>query len=132
VKSTREGPRNLTFDTGALVALDRGDRRQWALLREAQRKGVLPVVPSPVITQAWRSSRQANLARALKLCAVESVDEDLAKEAGLLCGTTRTRDAVDAIVVASAARRRSMVVTSDVIDLARLAACTKGVTLDRA
>jgi hypothetical protein len=62
---------------------------------------------------------------------VEPVDEDLAKEAGLLCGATRTRDAVDAIVVASAARRRSMVATSDPIDLGRLAARTKGVTLGR-
>jgi predicted nucleic acid-binding protein len=131
VKGTRDGARNLTFDTGALVALDRGDRRQWARLREAQQKGIVPVIPSPVITQAWRSSRQANLGRALKLCAVEPVDEQLAKEAGQLCGTTRTRDAVDAIVVASAARRGSMIVTSDHTDLARLAACTKGVTLGR-
>lgn len=121
----------LTFDAGMLVALDRGDRRQWARLDAAERAGARPVVPSPVVTQVWRTSRQANLGRALKMCRIEAVDSDLARRAGELCAAARTRDAVDAIVVASAARRRSTVVTSDVGDIARLAACTKGVGVHR-
>jgi hypothetical protein len=123
--------RGLTFDAGVLLALERGDRRQWLQLRTAQRKGVPPVVPAPVVTQVWRTPRQANLSRALKLCMVEPVDGDLAREAGELCAAACTRDAVDAIVVASAARRRSTIVTSDPVDIARLAACTKGADFRR-
>jgi predicted nuclease of predicted toxin-antitoxin system len=78
----------------------------------------------------WRSARQANLGRALKLCAVERVDDALAREAGELCAASGSRDAVDAIVVASAARRRSTVVTSDLVDLSRLASCAKNVEIN--
>lgn len=121
--------RGLTFDAGMLVALDRGSRQQWARLRAAQREGILPVVPAPVVTQVWRSGRQANLGRALKACAVEPVDDDLARQAGELCAAAGTSDAVDAIVVASAARRASTIATSDLVDLARLAESAKGVEL---
>lgn len=89
------------------------------------------MVPAPVVTQAWRSGRQANLARALKDCRVEVVDEDLARRAGELCARARTTDAVDAIVVASAARRGDAVVTSDPFDISRLAAHVPGVAILR-
>jgi predicted nucleic acid-binding protein len=128
----RRGPlagRTLTLDAGALVALDRNDRTQWSRLRVAQRAGVVPVVPAPVVTQVWRSPRQANLGRALDLCAVEPVDEPLAREAGLLCAATGSRDAVDAIVVASAARHGGIVVTSDPQDIAQLAQHVTGVAI---
>jgi hypothetical protein len=122
---------DLTFDAGMLVALDRADRRQWARLRAAHREGIVPVVPAPVVTQVWRSARQANLARALNQCRVEHVDVSLAREAGALCAASGTHDAVDAIVVASAARRGSTVVTSDLVDLSRLARCAKDVQVNR-
>jgi predicted nucleic acid-binding protein len=130
VSRVPSGPDELTFDAGMLVALDRGDRRQWARLEAAALTGTPPVVPAPVVTQVWRTSRQANLARALKACTIEAVDDDLARRAGELCAVAGTRDAVGAIVVASAARRGSTVVTSDIGDIARLAACTKGVDVN--
>lgn len=121
--------RGLTLDAGALVALDRNERREWARLDAAVVEGFHPVIPAPVVTQVWRSPRQANLARAIKLCKIESVDLDLARAAGELCAAAGTDDAVDALVVASAARRHDFVVTSDAKDIARLAAHARGVDL---
>jgi hypothetical protein len=52
---------------------------------------------------------------------VEDIDAQLARTAGELCGEAGTSDAVDALVVASAARRGDRILTSDPGDLARLA-----------
>ena len=117
----------LTLDAGALIALDRGSRRQWAFLRSAIANQVRPVVPAPVLTEVWRSPRQAQLGQALRWCRVEPTDERLARAAGLLCARAGTDDPVDAIVVASAARRGDAVVTSDPGDISRLAAHTPNV-----
>ena len=85
--------------------------------------GVVPVVPAPVVWQVWRDgSRQARLARLLRGCVVEPVDEALARSAGELLGRAHTADGVDAVVVLSAARRGGIVYTSDPGDLTRLAA----------
>jgi hypothetical protein len=116
-----------TLDAGALIALDRSDDLMWSRLRAFAERNRRPTVSTVVITQAWRSPRQANLGRALALCRVEPVDERLARKAGALCGRAGTADAVDAIVVASAARRQEPVVTSDPADIALLAAHVDGV-----
>lgn len=117
----------LTFDAGALIALDRNDRRTWSRLRGLVERGTPPTVPAVVVAQAWRSARQANLGRALDLCRSEEADVPLAKLAGRLCGLSGHHDAVDALVVASAARRRDDVLTSDPEDISRLAAHVDGV-----
>lgn len=80
-----------------------------------------------MLTQVWRSSRQANLARAVKLCRIEDIDGDLARRAGELCALSGTSDAVDAIVVASAARRRDTIISSDPDDIVVLLAHVEGV-----
>lgn len=120
---------SVTLDTGVLVGLDRRDRSAWRALEEAIGRGVRRVVPAPVVTQAWRSHRQANLARALRHCRVEATDAELARAAGLLCAEADRHDAVDAIVVASAARRGDAVVTSDPDDIGLLAAHVEGVAV---
>lgn len=120
---------SLTLDAGALIGLDRRDRTVWLLLRRAVDRGVRPHVPAPVVTQVWRSSRQANLARALKQCRVEATDDALARRAGSLCALADRHDAVDAIVVASAARRSDAIVTSDSSDIAALVAHAPGVAV---
>jgi hypothetical protein len=54
----------LTLDAGALIALERGDRRLLALLGEALRRGLFFRVPAGVVGQVWRDGRkQATLAR---------------------------------------------------------------------
>jgi predicted nucleic acid-binding protein len=112
---------NLTFDTGALIALERDDRRIWTALRSAVANEQLPTVPTVVVAQSWRgAATQARLARALKSCWVEPLSYELARRAGELCGRSGTADIVDAVVVASAASRRDVIVTSDRKDLERL------------
>ena len=113
----------ITLDTGALIALDRCDKRMIALLDLAVAQGRAFRVPSGVVAQAWRNSRvQVTLARFLRLEEVEivSLDEQLARACGELCGATNTSDIIDASVVIVARERRDPIVTSDPNDLRRL------------
>lgn len=120
----------LTYDAGALVAADRGDRKVWVLHRRALERGVTPTVPAAVLVEAWRGGTW--LARLLAGVEVEPLDEQRARAAGLLLGhsgtgtrTGRRRrgtpSAVDATVVEGALRRRDAVVTGDRDDLEQLA-----------
>lgn len=63
----------LTYDTGALIAAERGDRRMWALHRRALERGAAPVVPAPVLVEGWRGNVQT--ARLLQGCQVEDLAE---------------------------------------------------------
>lgn len=113
----------VTFDTGALIAIERGDRRLQALIDEAAAGGAEIAVPAGVIAQAWRgSSRQARLGRFLSLGMVTAVvlDEPEAKAAGVLCGLRNSADVVDASVVICARERNHTVVTGDEDDLRAL------------
>jgi len=113
----------ITLETGALIALDRGDKRMIALLRQALAQGCVFRVPSGVLGQAWRDGRvQVTLARFLRSEEVEIIplDEQLARSCGELCGATNTSDIVDASVVILARGRRDPIVTSDPHDLRRL------------
>ena len=113
----------LTLDTGALIALDRGDKRLIALLQRALAKRLRLQVPSGVVGQAWRDGRvQVTLARFLRIDEVEIIplDEQLARACGELCGATDTADIIDASVVILARERRDHIVTSDMNDLRRL------------
>ena len=111
----------IVYDTGALVAGERGDRRMWALHEATLRRGALPVVPAGVLAQAWRGGPQANLSRLLQGCDIGPLDEPSAREAGSLCAAAVTPDVIDANVVVLAARLRAGVVTSDPSDIERLA-----------
>jgi predicted nucleic acid-binding protein len=116
---TRIAP-GLTLDTGALIALDRGDKRMIALLDRALAQGRAFRVPSGVVGQAWRNGRvQVTLARFLQSEEVEIIplDEQLARSCGELCGITNTSDIIDASVVILARQWRDPIVTSDPNDL---------------
>ena len=113
----------ITLDAGALIALDRGDKRMIALLNVALAQGRAFRVPSGVLEQAWRNGRiQVTLARFLRSEEVKIIplDEQLARSCGELCGATNTSDIVDASVVILARERRDPIVTSDPNDLRRL------------
>lgn len=113
----------LTFDAGALIAIDRGDRRMIALLQEAVREHVPLRVPAGVIGQAWRDGRrQATLARFFKTREVDvhALDEQAARAAGELCGAAGTQDVIDATVILTARATADIVLTSDPDDLLRL------------
>src|SRR5215472_8139530 len=113
----------ITLDTGALIALDRGDKRMIALLDRALARRLAFRVPSGVVGQAWRDGRvQVMLARFLRIGEVEIIplDEHLARACGELCGATNTSDIIDASVVILARERGDHIVTSDPHDLRRL------------
>lgn len=112
-----------TLDSGALIAADRRDGRYWRAVAQADEAFTVPAV---VLTEVWRGGRNANLARALDGCDLEVLDIEIAKAAGILCGRAGTSDPVDALVVASAARRGDDIITTDPDDLRTLAAVAPG------
>ena len=113
----------IVLDAGALIALDRGDKRMIALLDRALAQGRAFRVPAGVVGQAWRNVRlQSTLARFLRTEEVEIVplDQHLARSCGELCGAANTADVIDASVVIVAREQRNPIVTSDPDDLRRL------------
>jgi len=113
----------IVLDAGALIALDRVDKRMIALLQTALNQGRAFRVPAGVVGQAWRYGRlQVTLARFLRSEEVEVVplDEHLARSCGELCAAANLPDVIDASVVILARERRAPIVTSDPNDLRRL------------
>jgi len=112
----------ITYDTGALIAADRAERRIWARHRALLALREVPTVPAPVVAQAWQGGRQALLARLLAGCGVEALDDGQARSVGSLAARAATTDIVDVCVVEGAIRRRDLVVSSDSDDLRAIAA----------
>jgi hypothetical protein len=116
-------PRPVVLDAGALIAFERNDVRLRTLVELAMLHGGDLRAPAGVVGQVWRSGRkQARLARLLTsgVLQVQALDREEAQAAGVLCGTSRTADVVDASVVLLARRHRATVVTSDPEDLHRI------------
>lgn len=116
----RDSVAGLTFDTGALLAVDRGDERLRELLRRAARNSWPIAVPAGVLAQAWRGGpRQARMARLLAQpeVSVPVLDEVTARAVGQLCGLSGHHDVVDAHVAMHALRENHAVVTSDPGDI---------------
>lgn len=112
----------VTYDTGALVAGERNDRGMWALHAAFLAEEVAPIVPAPVLAEAWRGgARQANLSRMLAMCDVEPMTEGQARQVGVLARKAAHDDVVDVTVVEGAIRRRDAVVTSDEDHIRRVA-----------
>lgn len=111
----------VTFDTGALIALERRRVRMWKVLRRMAELGVTPIVPADVIAEWWRG-RSDIREHVLGLVVIEPLDADLARVAGEALARCEGATSVDAIVMASAAQRGDAVYTSDVEDLERLRA----------
>jgi predicted nucleic acid-binding protein len=118
----------LTFDTGALIGLERRHHRIRRVFVTALRDNVRITVPSPILTEWWRG-RTDFAENVLAAVDVEPVDEGLAKAAGEALARVRHASAIDAIVMASAARRGDVVYTSDFADLTRLQAHFRSVRI---
>jgi predicted nucleic acid-binding protein len=112
--------RPVVYDMGVLIAADRSLRRAWAEHRIRLEAGIIPLVPSPVVAQASRSPKQAQMRRLLRGCEVVPFDEPAAHAAGWLLGRTRTKDVVDASVAVLATSRSADVVSDDPEDIRRL------------
>lgn len=86
----------------------------------ATRDGVAITVPVVVISEWWRgASPLRSVIR--RMVAIEPMDEELAALAGEALAVVGGATTIDAIVVASAARRGDIVYTSDFDDLSRFA-----------
>lgn len=103
----------LTYDTGALIAAERDDRLMWSLHRAALGRGLAPVVPAPVLAEAWRGGPQHRMSMLLKGCRVEDLGEVQARRVGELIARSGLVDVVDVAVAEGAARRGHAVVTSN-------------------
>ena len=110
----------ITYDTGALIAAERNDRKLWALNKRALGRGLIFTVPTAVLAQGWRGGPQPQISRLLAGCYVEVLDEHLARSVGAACGRAGTSDIVDAVVVVGAVARGDQVITSDLDDISRL------------
>jgi predicted nucleic acid-binding protein len=109
----------ITFDTGALIALERREQRARKILERATEQKVRITVPSAVVTEWWRGRSDVR-DRIVAAIRIEPLTEGLAKLAGEALASVKGSTPIDAIVMASAAQRGDIVYTADVGDLERL------------
>ncbi|MDX2180167.1 MAG: PIN domain-containing protein [Bryobacteraceae bacterium] len=113
----------LVFDAGGLIALERNDRRLYAMLAVAIEDDARIVVPATALAQVIRNpAKQVRLWRTIQHERTEVIplDGKHAQAVGALLARTRTRDIVDAHVVVCAREFGFAVVTGDADDLRRL------------
>lgn len=114
----------VSFDTGVLIGLERGEHAAWAWLKRAAERGKPPLVSAVAVAEASRGGARSQplLARALRACDVRPLDERLARMAGAaLASVGGGAGTVDAIVAATAADAGALLVTGDPDDMAPLA-----------
>jgi hypothetical protein len=121
----------LTFDTGALIALERRKQRMRHVLEHALAKDQPITVPADVVGEWWRG--RTDLGEAILASVdVEPLSVSLAKTAGEALALVAGATLVDAVVMASAASRGDIVYSSDVEDLEKLRRVFPGVRVLRA
>lgn len=117
--------RGVTFDTGVLIALERRHAGALALLKACRLSRATITIPAAVLAEWWRGSHRALLESAV----LEALTPELGQAAGLLLAATGGSNAVDACVVASAARRGDVVATGDLQDLRALSRAARNVAV---
>jgi predicted nucleic acid-binding protein len=113
----------VTLDAGALIALDRHDRRVVVLLARATETRARVTIPASALAEAIRRpDRQARLSRLIRQPTTEVIDLDRvdATSIGRLLAASGASDIADAHVVICARRSDQPVVTSDPGDLRKL------------
>jgi predicted nucleic acid-binding protein len=109
----------LTFDTGALIALERRKLRMRQVLERARDRDQLITVPADVVAEWWRGATDIRRA-ILASVDIEPLTLRLAQIAGEAMGAVPGATLVDAIVMASAASRGDIIYSSDVHDIERI------------
>ncbi len=114
------------LDAGALIALEKNDRRMWRHLNDALQTETPPKTHGGVIAQVWRGGAglQARLAAGLQAVEIIPLDARLGRRAGVLLARCGLSDAIDAALVAMA-EPGDRILTSDPNDLAVLAAAAE-------
>jgi hypothetical protein len=122
----------LVLDSGAVSRLARRTRQNAALIAVLRREGLWPpIVPSVVLVESVTGrATDANVNRLLKTCdVVTELSERDARRAALVRAKARRGSAVDAVVVVMA-EPGGVVLTTDPVDLAALAAYSNDVTVE--
>lgn len=109
----------ITFDTGALIALERGSQRMGRVFVHARAQCIPMFAPADAIAEWWRGRTDVR-ETILRGLVVEPLSTRIAKIAGEALAAVKGSTAIDAIVMASAALRGGVVYTSDFDDLDRL------------
>jgi predicted nucleic acid-binding protein len=121
----------VTFDTGALIALERGDKRMRIVFETATADDIPIVAPAVIIAEWWRG-RSRRREAILAAIDVEATTDRIARLAGEALTAVPGSTVVDAIVMASASQRGGVVYTSDFNDLERLRSWFPAVRILRA
>jgi predicted nucleic acid-binding protein len=111
----------LTLDAGALIAYERGEARIREILATGYARGLVPTVPAIALAEVWRGdAKDARVARLLKACSIEQLDERAARAAGSLRRATPSAGTVDACIAVGVRRRGDAIATSDPNDMRTL------------
>jgi predicted nucleic acid-binding protein len=124
-RTSHQAPRRLILDSGAVIALARGDQKARAFLARALKLGALIEVPVAVLAETVRGGpRDTPVNRVLKAVgSVPIAQEAHGRIAGQLLESARSSSTVDALVVAQAVEAGgAQILTGDREDLERLAA----------
>jgi len=124
-RENRPAPQRLILDSGAVIALARGDQRARAFLTRALEVMATVEIPVVVVAETIRGGpRDAPVHRILKAVgSIPDARESHGRTAGQLLGLSRTAHTVDALVVAQAVEAGGAhILTGDREDLKRLAA----------
>jgi len=118
-RSRQPSPSRLILDSGAVIALSRGEARVRAFVQRAVEVGAWVEVPAVVVAETTRgTARDAAVNRVLAAVGeVPSLGEGVARRAGALLGETGRDDTIDALVVAHAVEAGGgLILTSDPSD----------------
>ncbi len=114
-----EGGPAITFDTGALIALERRRDRAMKVYSHAKDRGLVIAAPSVTLAEWWRGRTDRREA-VLRGLLVEPASDEVMKLAGLALGKVPGATTVDAIVAAFAVERTGIVYTGDIADFEAL------------
>lgn len=111
----------ITFDSGALIALERRKERAMKVIVHARDRGLIVAAPNVTLAEWWRGRTDRREA-ILRGVLIEAVSDEVMKLAGEALAKVRAATTIDAIVAAFAAQRTGIVYTTDASDFAALQA----------
>jgi len=109
----------ITFDTGAIIALERRKDRAMKVYTHAKERGFIVATPNVTVAEWWRgrTDRREAVWRGLL---VEPASHETVRLAGVALGKVRGATTVNAIVAAFAVQRTGILYTGDVDDFRAL------------
>jgi hypothetical protein len=120
VKKAKAGrPAGVVLDSGAFIALEKGDPVMTHLVERFNREATPLVTSAGVVAEIWRSgqSTQIPIVFLLRRTIVLDLTHAIARVLGRMLGAAGTRDPIDAHVVLLARERGWPVLSSDAADL---------------